>query len=108
MLHASPDVHIYIRTYDPQSVLIRQEVPGLRQLQALMRTVRLHWHALYTDGGGQTWEVTADGRLVTEAEFQSRDLCVAALCRYLVYLNPDANNRAAQEMNALLARNRTR
>lgn len=100
--HASPDVHIYIRAWDPDSVLIRQEVPGLRHLQALYRQIRMHWHALYTDESNVTKEIAHDGRLVDEAEFATRDLCVAALCKYLLYINEDPKNRAAKEMKEQL------
>lgn len=100
--HASPDVHIYIRSWDPESVLIRQEVPGLRHLQALYRQITLHWHALYTDERGVTKEITNDARLVEEAEYASRDLCVAALTRYLLYINEDPQNRAAKEIRERL------
>jgi hypothetical protein len=59
-------------------------------------------HALYTDEMNVTREITRDGRLVEEAEFLSRDLCVAALCKYLLYINEDPQNRAAKEMKEQL------
>jgi hypothetical protein len=101
----SPNVHIYIRAWQPNSVLIRSEVPGLRELQALFGNTRLHWHALYTDAKDVTKEITRDGRLVDEFTFPQRDLCVAALCKYVIYLNEDPASRAAKEMKALLEDN---
>lgn len=91
------DVHIYLRTYDPESVLIREEVPGLRKLEAMMTgKLRLHWHALYTDEKNQTSEITRDLRLVPEAEFPNRDLCAAALVNFLRYRNENPNNFSAK------------
>lgn len=91
------DVHIYMRTFDPESVLIREEVPGLRKLQALTAgKLRLHWHALYTDETDHTWEITKDLRLVEEAEFPNRDLCAAVLVNFLRYRNENPNNFSAR------------
>ena len=91
------DVHIYMRTFDPDSVLIREEVPGLRKLEAMMTgKLRLHWHALYTDEKDQTWEITQDLRLVAEAEFAKRDLCAAALLNFLRYRNENPSNFSAK------------
>jgi hypothetical protein len=124
----SPDIHIYIRAWQPSSVLIRQEVPHLRDVQSIFGTSILHWHALYTGtlvpSAGQSWlavdagnsaareltrEITIDGRLVDNYEFGHRDLCVASLSKFLTYLNTDPHNRAAKEMAALLEDNtRTR
>ena len=50
-------------------------------------------------------EITADGRLVEEFEFHQRDLCIAALCKYLTYINKNPGNIAAKEMAALLEDN---
>lgn len=120
---ASPDIHIYIRAWQPTSVLIRQEVPHLREVQSIFGTSRLHWHALYTGNLVQstaswlaveantagarelTKEIAIDGRLVDEYEYPQRDLCVASLCRFLTYLNSNPNNRAAKEMAALIEDN---
>ncbi|AKT43317.1 uncharacterized protein CMC5_075490 [Chondromyces crocatus] len=99
---ASSDVHIYMRSYDPNSVLIRAEVPGLREVQALNENVRLHWHALYTDKDGKTSEITPKGDLSKDAEFANRDLCVAAMFNYLIYRNEDPDNISAQLMKELL------
>jgi hypothetical protein len=121
----SPDIHIYIRAWQPTSVLIRQEVPHLREVQSIFGTATLHWHALYTGtlvpSAGLGWlaveanktpaakeltkEITFDGRLVDDYEFRQRDLCVAALSKFLTYLNTDPQNRAAKEMAALLEDN---
>jgi len=120
----SPDIHIYIRAWQPTSVLIRQEVPHLRDVQSIFGTSRLHWHALYTGtlvpSPGEGWlavestnpaakeltkEITLEGKLVDDFEFAQRDLCVASLSKFLTYLNTDPQNRAAKEMAALLEDN---
>jgi hypothetical protein len=93
----SCDVHIYLRTYDPNSVLIREEVPGLRRLEAMMKgKLRMHWHALYTDEKDRTWEITRDLQLVPEADFPNRDLCAAALVKFLIYRNENPSNFSAK------------
>jgi hypothetical protein len=121
----SPDIHIYIRAWQPTSVLIRQEVPHLREVQSIFGTSTLHWHALYTGtlvpSTGSSWqaveantspaakeltkEIAFDGRLVDNYEYRQRDLCVASLSRFLTYFNADPGNRAAKEMAALLEDN---
>ncbi|MFK7821449.1 MAG: hypothetical protein AB8G99_22225 [Planctomycetaceae bacterium] len=111
--YPSPEVHIYVRAWDPASVLMRQEVPGLHEYISLHPTdkLKLRWHALFTpqrkdEAGGvikmteaeeveATREITPAGDLVQESYiYPNRDSCVAALIRYLVYMNEDKDNPA--------------
>lgn len=94
----SLNVHLFLRGWDTNSVLIRQEVPGLHALKATGINLNLRWHALYTDEKNVTKEVSARGDLLQNYEFTQRDLCVAALSKYLLYINSDPANRAAKEL----------
>ena len=105
-------VHIFIRAYDPESVLIRQEIPGLRLLQTVNPQVVLNWHPLYTDDAGKIHEVDLQGNLVNDAVYSTRDQCVAVLYKYLLYIHQKGNagaskpaDRAAEAVEQQLAQN---
>ncbi|GKQ33643.1 hypothetical protein ALMP_01940 [Streptomyces sp. A012304] len=108
---ATGPVHIFIRAHDPDSVLQDQEIPQLRALQSMGgragRDISLIWHPLYTTADGTIREISPDLRLVDDAPYRQRDLCVAALYGYLLRLHDPGNpnsGRAYDEMRARLAR----
>ncbi|MYQ99380.1 MULTISPECIES: hypothetical protein [unclassified Streptomyces] len=101
-------VHIFLRAYNPDSVLIAQEVPQLRVVMALNPAVELVWHPVYTTADGKLMEVTEDLELVSDATYRTRDLCVRALYDYLRLKHDQANSRSERanaEMGARLASN---
>uniref|UniRef100_A0AAU2A1D2 Uncharacterized protein n=1 Tax=Streptomyces sp. NBC_00093 TaxID=2975649 RepID=A0AAU2A1D2_9ACTN len=105
---ATGPVHIFLRSYSPDSVLIGQEVPQLRQLQRIHPEVELIWHPLYTDEQGRIREVSRDRELVDDAPYATRDTCVAVLYDYLMYRHDEGNGHAArsyQEMQTDLSKN---
>ncbi|MEU3032192.1 hypothetical protein ACPCBC_03655 [Streptomyces incarnatus] len=101
-------VHIFLRAYNPDSVLIAQEVPQLRVVMALNPAVELVWHPVYTTADGKLMEVTEDLELASDATYRTRDLCVRALYDYLRLKHDRANSRSERanaEMGARLASN---
>ncbi|GGZ93673.1 hypothetical protein [Streptomyces subrutilus] len=106
--HAGGAVHIFLRGYDPDSVLIAQEIPQLRVVMALNPAVRLVWHPVYTAADGRPMEITKRLELTTDAHYATRDECVQVLYDYLRLEHDPANDhsrRAHAEMNARLAAN---
>jgi hypothetical protein len=105
---ATGPVHIFVRAYDPDSILIRLEVPELRLVQRLNPNVRMIWHPLYTGPDGRTKEISEDFRLVDDAEYDKRDTCVRILFQYLRRFHDESNAKAApahKSMEQLLAAN---
>ncbi|MFD7337574.1 hypothetical protein ACFV98_16420 [Streptomyces violascens] len=101
-------VHIFLRAYNPDSVLIAQEVPQLRVVMALNPDVKLVWHPVYTAADGKLMEVTKGLDLTTDAPYASRDECVQVLYDYLRLKHDPANTkseRAHAEMSARLKAN---
>ncbi|MFF2144034.1 hypothetical protein [Kitasatospora sp. NPDC058190] len=101
-------VHIFLRAYDPDSVLIAQEVPQLRVVMALNPAVRLIWHPTYAAADGKLMEVTDSLELASDASYLTRDKCVQVLYDYLRLVHDPANThsrRAHAEMSARLAAN---
>ncbi|WP_146074962.1 hypothetical protein [Streptomyces sp. Ru73] len=105
---ATGPVHVFLRAYNPDSVLIAQEIPQLRIIQKLNPAVEILWHPLYTNPDGTLREIAPDLRLTDDAAYRSRDKCVSVMYNYLLRLH-DTNNKAAAtaygEMNELLAEN---
>ncbi|MCF3120300.1 hypothetical protein IPZ68_11385 [Streptomyces arenae] len=105
---ATGPVHIFLRSYLPESVLISQEIPQLREVMRLNPNVKLVWHPVYTTPDGRLREIGEDFRLVDNAEYQTRDTCVAVLLDYLRKFhdedNPEAT-RAYQGMEKLIVAN---
>lgn len=109
---ATGPVHVFLRAHDPDSVLQDQEIPQLRRMQELHesagRQISLVWHPLYTTAAGTIREVSPDLRLVDDAPYLQRDLCVAALYSYLLRRHDPGNPhsaRAHDEMRARLTAN---
>ncbi|MFE7530178.1 hypothetical protein ACFU7Y_31335 [Kitasatospora sp. NPDC057542] len=101
-------VHIFLRAYDPDSVLIAQEVPQLRVVMALDPAVRLVWHPVYAAADGRLTEITRDLEPASDAPCSTRDGCVRILYDYLRLRHDPANThseRAHAEMSARLAAN---
>ncbi|MFF9676227.1 hypothetical protein ACF1GS_31820 [Streptomyces eurythermus] len=101
-------VHIFLRAYNPDSVLIAQEVPQLRVIMALHPAVKLVWHPVYAASDGQLMEVTKNLQLTSDASYSTRDECVQVLYDYLRLLHDPANahsRRAHADMSARLAAN---
>ncbi|WP_426362388.1 hypothetical protein [Streptomyces sp. E-08] len=101
-------VHIYLRTYNPDSVLISQEVPQLRVVMALNPAVRLIWHPVYAAADGTLREVDKRLELTSDATYPTRDECVRVLDEYLRLIHDPANahsQKAHSEMSARLAAN---
>ncbi|WP_049566765.1 hypothetical protein [Streptomyces sp. SBT349] len=101
-------VHIFLRSYNPDSVLIAQEVPQLRVVMALHPAVRLVWHPVYAAADGTLMEVTQGLELVPDASYPTRDGCVQILYDYLRLHHAPANThsqRAYTEMNDRLTAN---
>lgn len=106
--HATGPVHVFMRAYDPSSVLVKQEIPQLRKLQKLNPNVKLVWHPLYTTPDGKIHEITQDLRLTADAPYASRDRCVAAMYTYLLRMHDDSNDQAShayKDMTDRLAAN---
>ncbi|MFD8784599.1 hypothetical protein [Kitasatospora sp. NPDC059599] len=101
-------VHIFLRAYDPDSVLIAQEVPQLRVVMALDPAVRLVWHPVYAASDGKLMEVTDRLGLAADVSYPTRDRCVQVLYDYLRLVHDPANphsRRAHAEMGTRLAAN---
>ncbi|WP_433859721.1 hypothetical protein [Streptomyces kronopolitis] len=105
---ATGPVHIFVRAYSPDSILIRLEVPQLRLVQRLNPNVKLIWHPVYTGPDGRTREISRDCHLVDNAEYDTRDTCVSTLIQYLRLFHDESNTEAApahKSMEQLLAAN---
>lgn len=105
---ATGPVHVFLRAYNPDSVLIAQEIPQLRMLQQLNPAVTLRWHPLYTTPDGKIKEISERLQLTDNAEYKSRDKCVAVMYHYLLRFHDESNSKASMafdEMNGLLAKN---
>ncbi|WP_189956889.1 hypothetical protein [Streptomyces alanosinicus] len=101
-------VHIFLRAYNPDSVLIAQEVPQLRVVMALNPAVKLVWHPVYAADDGKLMEVTKSLELASDASYPTRDECVQVLYDYLRLLHDPANahsRRAYADMSSRLAAN---
>ncbi|WP_199896862.1 hypothetical protein [Streptomyces niger] len=105
---ATGPVHVFLRAYNPDSVLIAQEIPQLRIIQKLNPAVELLWHPLYTNADGTIKEISPNLQLTDDAAYRSRDKCVSVMYNYLLRIH-DTNNNAAsmayKEMNELLEGN---
>ncbi|MFF1510050.1 hypothetical protein [Streptomyces sp. NPDC058326] len=101
-------VHIFLRSYNSDSVLIAQEVPQLRVVMALNPAVHLVWHPVYTTADGRLMEITKSLDLAPDATYPTRDECVQVLYDYL-RINHNLGNahsqRAYAEMSAHLNAN---
>lgn len=105
---ATGPVHIFVRAYEPDSILIRLEVPELHLVQRLNPDVEMIWHPLYTGPDGRTREISPDCRLVDNAEYDGRDKCVSVLFRYLRQFHDRGNKEAApahKSMERILTEN---
>lgn len=105
---ATGPVHVFLRAYNPDSVLIAQEIPQLRMIQRLNPAVTLRWHPLYTTPDGKIKEISERLQLTDNAEYRSRDKCVAVMYHYLLRFHDESNSKASMafgEMNELLAKN---
>ncbi|MFD4630446.1 hypothetical protein ACFVYR_22730 [Streptomyces sp. NPDC058284] len=105
---ATGPVHIFMRAYAPESVLISQEIPQLRLVQRLNPDVKLVWHPVYTTPDGRLREISKDCRLVDDAQYEGRDACVSALFQYLRTFHDESNTEAArahESMEQLLVAN---
>lgn len=105
---ANGPVHIFLRSYNPDSVLIGQEVPELHMLQRINPDVQLLWHPLYTTEKGEIKEVSPQRKLVADATYTSRDKCVAVLYDFLMYHHDESNTQASisyKEMREELSKN---
>lgn len=105
---ATGPVHIFMRAYGPESVLISQEIPQLRLVQQLKPDVKLIWHPVYTTPDGRMREITRDYQLVDKAEYDGRDECVRVLIQYLRMFHDENNTeatRAHESMEQLIVAN---
>ncbi|MBT2410160.1 hypothetical protein J7I94_06255 [Streptomyces sp. ISL-12] len=105
---ATGPVHIFVRAYEPDSILIRLEVPHLHEVRRLNPNVQMIWHPLYTGSDGVTREISRDCRLVDNAEYDKRDTCVSVLIQYLRQFHDEDNKKAApahKSMKKLLTEN---
>lgn len=106
---ATGPVHIFVRAYEPDSILIRLEVPHLHEVQRLNPNVEMIWHPLYTDADGVTKEVSRDFQLVDNAVYDKRDTCVSVLVQYLRLFHDGKKgkkpNPAHESMEKLLTAN---
>ncbi len=75
------EVHIFVRSVQPDSVLLAEEVPGLRNLQALA-PITERWHAVYTDPQKKHHEIDPARNLVDDYAYPTRVLAAAALYDY--------------------------
>ncbi|MFB6892304.1 hypothetical protein ACFCX4_23670 [Kitasatospora sp. NPDC056327] len=99
-------VHIFLRTYNPDSVLIAQEVPQLRVVMTLNSEVELVWHPVYAEADGTLMEIGERLELVSDASYGSRDRSVQVLYDYLRLVHDPANlqsERAFASMSTRLA-----
>ncbi|MGW1123085.1 hypothetical protein ACWD5B_39260 [Streptomyces tanashiensis] len=106
--HARGPVHIFLRAYNPDSVLIAQEVPQLRVVKALNPAVQLIWHPIYTTADGKLMEITKTLELAPDTPYRTRDECVQVLYDYLRLKHDPANTHSQQahtEMNTHLTTN---
>ncbi|MFD8612172.1 hypothetical protein [Streptomyces sp. NPDC059631] len=105
---ATGPVHVFLRAYSPDSVLIAQEIPQLRVIQKVNPAVTVLWHPLYTTADGRIREISEDLRLTDDAAYRSRDKCVALMYQYLLRFHDEKNSKASvahKEMHELLAKN---
>jgi hypothetical protein len=85
-----PSVHVFLRTFEADAVLFRQEVPIIREI---FPDMPIFWHAIYTLEDGTMLEIN-DNLALEEAwqGFVSQDLCVQTLLDFYLE-NP---NRATE------------
>jgi len=93
------NVHVFLRTFEADSVLFRQEIPAIREI---FPNAYIRWHAIYTSPDGHfLYEIDNNLQLVANyVGFQSEDLCVQTLMEYYAS-HPNANT--IRGLNTLLA-----
>lgn len=90
-------VHVFLRTFEADAVLFRQEVPIIREI---FPGIPIRWHAIYTSPNNIMWEIDHQLALVAiDAGFPSEDMCVSALMEYYSN-NPNPNTQRG--LNTLL------
>lgn len=93
------NVHVFLRTFEADSVLFRQEIPAIR---AIFPNAVIRWHAIYTlPDNVSLAELDDNMQLVANfGGFQSEDLCVQTLMEYYA---SHPNQNTTRGLNTLLA-----
>ena len=96
---AQGEVHVFMRTHDPTSVLLTQEVPDVKALKD--RGITIRWHVLFGEALNDKCEIDARGELVDDASFDDEATARMALKNYLVRHRraPGETNTAAEAMH---------
>ncbi|KAB8145927.1 hypothetical protein F8S13_02285 [Chloroflexia bacterium SDU3-3] len=77
-----PAVHVFLRTFEADAVLFRQEVPIIREI---FPSMPIYWHAIYTLEDGTMMEINGNMALEeTWQGFTDQDECVRALLKFYV------------------------
>jgi hypothetical protein len=92
---AQGEVHVFMRVHDPKSVLLAEEIPGLKALDD-MTGITIRWHALFGEQLEDIKELDASGKLVDEASFADLDSARRVLKAYV--RDHGSGSRAAAEM----------
>lgn len=103
-----PSVHVFLRTFEADAVLFRQEVPVIREI---FPNIPIYWHAIYTLEDKSLREINDNLVLVEEWQgFASQDQCVHALLAFIldhpnsqteIGLDTALNNLPAQPVDEL-------
>jgi hypothetical protein len=92
---AQGEVHVFMRVHDPRSVLLTEEIPGLKALDE-MTGITIRWHALFGQRLEEIREIDARGKLVEDASFADLDSVRRVLKDYV--RDHGSGSRAAAEM----------
>jgi hypothetical protein len=90
---AQGEVHVFMRTHDPTSVLLAQEVPGVKD-----HRIAIRWHVLFGEALADIREIDAHGELVDDASFDDEATARAVLKDFIVRRrrwSSEANTAAA-------------
>ncbi|MFI7501669.1 DUF4157 domain-containing protein [Streptomyces sp. NPDC049687] len=122
-MKANGPVHVFLRVYNPDTVLFQDEIPTLRNLMKLNPAIEIIWHPLYTEtsdnpkdkSGWKLKEISQDLKLVDDAPYKSRDKAVRALADYLLRFHDQRGKgdpkydqeieRPLEQMNARIEEN---
>jgi hypothetical protein len=94
---AQGEVHVFMRTHDPTSVLLAQEVPGVKD-----HRIAIRWHVLFGEALADIREIDAHGELVDDASFDDEATARAALKDFIVRRrrwSSEPNTAAAMNMD---------
>lgn len=96
VVHGTPEVHIFVRSYDPSCVLYTEELPTILKLESV---AELRWHLLSGKKLEELTELNADGTPVASYAFDNYRDVVALMPPDAIRNDDITKNRMAKELS---------